>query len=60
MYDTMESLMKALSRQLQIVSLNRKIDRPRFEMPPCPNLENVICGVVARFVHNFVPVTMSN
>ncbi|XP_048103106.1 uncharacterized protein LOC125297018 [Alosa alosa] len=75
MYGSMKSLMEALSNknrmvsrdigrlvsvQLEMVCRNRKMETLPFELPPCPDLEKVICGVVARFVHALVPVTMAD
>lgn len=75
-YDTMKSLTEALSYKNRMVSRdigrlvsahfdmvchNRKVDTPPpLEVPPCPDLQNLICGIVARFVHSLVPVTMAD
>ncbi|KAL2084509.1 hypothetical protein ACEWY4_020027 [Coilia grayii] len=75
MYDTMESLMEALSyknrmvsrdishlvsEQIKMVCQRKKMDLQPTKMPHTFNMENVICSVVARFVHILVPVTMAD
>ena len=74
MYDSMDSLLEALSYknrmvsrdisrmvcgQLEMAGQNRKVATPPVEVPLCHEVENVLCGLVARFIHILVPVTMA-